>query len=126
MTTAYALDLRPDGIDLLTKRGARWLRIASADPERGLEAGMTALRAAVDVEGPVHVRAILPRDQLLYALLDDLPQDPMDRFRAIRRALDGRTPYRVDELSDDLASLLEADLLRQNAEIRGDGRGGDG
>ena len=38
---------------------------------------------------------------------------------------DPRRAYRVDELPHDLAALLEADLLRQNAEIRGDGRGGE-
>ena len=105
MIPAHALDLRPDGIDLLTKRGARWLRVASADLSDDPDAAMSALRAAGGGEGPIPVRAILPREQLLYAVLENLPSEPMERFRAMRRALDGRTPYAVDELAFDWNDL---------------------
>ena len=111
MTQAHALDLRPDGIDLLAKRGARWLRVASTDPEGDLEAGMAALLVAAGGAAPVPVRAVLPRDQLLYAVLDGLPAEPMERFRAMRRALDGRTPYRVDELAFDWHDLSESSAV---------------
>lgn len=34
---------------------------------------------------------------------------------------DPRQAHRLDALPDDLAEMLEADLVRQNAELRGDG-----
>ena len=106
MTPPFALDLSPDGVVLLAKPGARWLRVGMADPEGDLDAGMATLRDAAGQPGaPLPVRAVLPRDQLLYMTLDGLPEEGADRFRAIRRALDGRTPYPVEDLAFDWHDL---------------------
>lgn len=98
METRWGLDLDMSAVRLMRRNGDVWVehgveRIDSPDIEQRLE----RLIAPIVDDGPVML--FLPRDQILYTRVElDASQDPQDQ---IERAMDGRTPYELEELSID-------------------------
>lgn len=98
MDTRWGLDLDMSAVRLMRRNGEDWVeerveKIDSPDIEQRLE----KLVAPIMDDGPVTL--FLPRDQILYTRVElNAAEDGQPQ---IERALDGRTPYGLDELSFD-------------------------
>ena len=101
MKPDFALTLSHDGIGLLRRAGAdRWTRlgeIALDDPR--FETRLAALRRrAAGTDTPLAAKLVLPQSEVLYTWIDapgpDIPAQ-------IEAALEGQTPYALDELVYD-------------------------
>lgn len=106
----YALSFTANAVHLLRRSsdvegGPAWDILGSVDfSSARFRADLAALRAEVTGgkdEGAVPVMLLIPQDQILYTSLA-VPVGP-DRNAAVGRALDGLTPYSIDELSFDWA-----------------------
>ncbi len=98
MNAFWGLDLDMSAVRLLRRKDDDWVeeaveQIDSPDIEQRLE----KLIAPIDKDQPVML--FLPRDQILYTVvLLDATREPQSQ---IERAMEGRTPYTLDELSID-------------------------
>lgn len=107
MKPAFALSLSADGIELLHRAPDGWRSVASTPFDTGdLPAALasmrkTALRLAS--EG-VYSKLILPNDQIRYLSIETGDLTAGERIEAARKALDGATPYPVDELAFDICA----------------------
>lgn len=112
MKPEFALDLSQEAIVLLhrQKRGWRAMGAARLDDAR-LKASLTAMRANALAESPdgLTTKLILPDSQILYTSVSCASRDERARRAAIERALDGMTPYAIDELAFDYEG--EGDVL---------------
>ncbi|MFN3844752.1 MAG: hypothetical protein ACK4RZ_02885 [Paracoccaceae bacterium] len=104
MKPSFALNLTDDGITLLhrTKRG--WMDVGSvafSDPDLG--AALDYLRSTALGLSPkgVATKVIIPESQILHLQVDAPGPDDASRRAQIEAALDGRTPYSLDELVYD-------------------------
>ncbi|SDF07557.1 hypothetical protein SAMN04488105_11232 [Salipiger thiooxidans] len=122
MVPNFALSLSSDGITLLRRAVTGWspagdVALDSAD----LDAELTALRATAEQLSPegAQVLLILPNEQIRYLDLA-APGDPAQQEAAVQAALDGATPYAVDELvcdwSTDGERLFAAAVARETLE----------
>ncbi|MCX8509918.1 MAG: hypothetical protein ORN49_13750, partial [Rhodobacteraceae bacterium] len=104
MKPRFALDLTHDAVGLLERTAAGWVRIGRAlldDPSLGDQlAGMRALAEARAPEGFTS-KLILPNSQILYFETDAPGPDQASRRSQVEAALEGRTPYPIDELCFD-------------------------
>ncbi|MDO6583916.1 hypothetical protein Q4543_00130 [Salipiger sp. 1_MG-2023] len=101
MVPNNALLISSDGIALLRRDEDVWLRLGEmsfADDDPG--GALQALSARATGPNGTQVLLILPDDQLRYLALPD-PGDDASREAAVSAALDGATPYPVDELVYD-------------------------
>lgn len=100
MTTNFALSLSADGIDLLHRVPRGWRLIGSADvddPDLGTALKEMREKAlAIDPTG-LRSKVVIPLDQIKYLAIDSTRTDLND----IHAALDGTTPYALDELVID-------------------------
>jgi len=125
--TEYALSFsedavhleRRDRVDPGRRNGApaAWRHLGSVDfASPAFREEIARLRAmATGGEGTaLPVTLIIPDDQILYTTLTVAPEG--DRERAVGRALDGLTPYAIEELSFDWAG--EGDSVRVAAVAR--------
>lgn len=104
MKPGFALSLSDERIDLLARTPGGWANLGTADPASDdLDAQMAALRAraAASASDGFQTKVILPPSQILYAEVSAPGPDQASRRAQIEAALDGRTPYRVDELVFD-------------------------
>lgn len=107
MKPAFALSLSADGITLLYRAGDGWRSVGSTpfDAE-DLPAALADMRAAALRLAPegVFSKLILPNDQIRYLTVEtgELPAE--ERIAAARAALEGATPYEVDELAFDISA----------------------
>ena len=98
MDTHWGLDLDMSAVRLMRREGDAWIeqaieKIDSPDIEQRLE----KLIAPIENGGPVML--FLPREQILYTHVEiDASAEPE---KQIFRAMEGRTPYALDELSID-------------------------
>ena len=98
MSIAWGLDLDMSAVRLMRRDGTDWVehsveKIDSPDIEERLH----RMIGAIDRGTPVSL--FLPRDQILFT---EVTLDPSEDPRGqIERAMDGRTPYTLDELSLD-------------------------
>lgn len=104
MKPGFALTLRHDGVALLQRAPTGWLlvgEVSLADP--ALDDALAALRTTASTLAPdgVATKVVLPESELLYTRIDVPGPDPEARRQAIRAALDGMTPYAVDDLAFD-------------------------
>ena len=104
MKPSSALILDQDGIILLHRAQDGWRVIGQADPtDPDLDQKMKYLRrTALDLAGgKFATKLVIPNSQILYTRLD-VPPANGDRLASdLRAALEGLTPYDVDQLAFD-------------------------
>ncbi len=104
MKPAFALDFRNDAIALFHRSQGGWHpvgRVTFDEPD--LPAALSYLRATALGLSPrgLSTKLILPDDQVLFTTVDAPGPDDATRMAQIRQALDGRTPYAVEDLVFD-------------------------
>ncbi|MCA0960583.1 hypothetical protein [Salipiger bermudensis] len=112
MVPNFALSLSFDGIALLRRAVTGWMQIDRvAFDDAALDQSLAALRSratALSADG-AQVLLVLPSEQIRFLDIADPGPDDAAREAAVRAALDGATPYAVDELRYDWA--LRGDRL---------------
>lgn len=106
MKPGFALSLSVGGISLLHRANGGWRavgEVALDDPSLPSELRRLSERALELEPGGVTTKLIIPNDQIRYATLNRAPVDEVERLVMVRAALDGATPYALDELSFDTA-----------------------
>lgn len=104
MKPNFALILSMDGIALLQRSSPGWALVGEAYPDNpDLPAEMAALRDAAErlAPGEATFKVVIPNDQIRYLSIPAGPADPRQRQQAVEAALDGTTPYALDELVID-------------------------
>lgn len=110
MKPSFALTLNDDGIGLLHRTPNGWLSIGSVrfdDPD--LEEALAYLRRTalgLEPEG-FATKLVLPNEQILYTVLHAPGPNAALRRAQIAAGLEGRTPYRLDELVFDWSGTGE-------------------
>ncbi|MDO9639772.1 MAG: hypothetical protein Q7J44_14630 [Pseudotabrizicola sp.] len=104
MTPSFALNLTEDSISLLHRTTGGWrdLGVVAFDtPDLG--AALDDLRSLAEGLSPkgLTTKLIIPESQILYLQIDASGPDDASRRAQIEAALDGRTPYALDELIYD-------------------------
>ena len=100
MTINFALSLSVEGIELLHRVQGGWRRLgATSIDSTTLDADLIELRQKALTLAPegITTKLIIPRDQIKYTAIDSTLTDDSD----IHAALDGTTPYALDELVID-------------------------
>ena len=104
MKPAFALDLRDDAIGLLHRSGSTWQQVGGvAMDEPDLTGALSYLRATALGLSPrgITTKLVIPNDQILYTTVSAPGPDDESRRSQIRTALEGRTPYPVEDLVFD-------------------------
>jgi hypothetical protein len=104
MKPSFALSLSVDGIRLLHRAAGGWRSVGDVALDAGdMAAELAVLRkTASDLEpGALHSKILLPNEQIKYLTIDTPGFDPAARRAAAVLALDGATPYAVDDLVFD-------------------------
>ena len=104
MKPNFALSLSFEGISLLHRAFPGWNRVGDvALDSPDLSGALAVLReTAGQINGPdVTSKLVIPNDQIKYFTLDIGMMSEDERRSAIREALDGATPYPVDDLAFD-------------------------
>ena len=107
MKANFALSLSFDGIALLHRAAGGWRRVDGVDlSEADLTAELNSLRAtALGLEpGGLRTKLIIPADQIRYLKITTGEIEEIDRRIAARKALDGATPYAVEDLEFDISA----------------------
>ncbi len=100
MTPNFALSLSAEGLRLLQRVPGGWHFAGEVDFDSDtLAKDIAALRqTALRLEpGGIHCKVLIPNDQIRYMALDTTRASEAD----VRAALDGATPYGVDDLAYD-------------------------
>ncbi len=107
MTPEFALILSSDGIVLLKREAKDWSRIGAAS--LGSETFTNDLenvrKTGQDLSaGTLYCKLVIPDDQIRYLTIEtgDIPKE--QRFAWARQALEGATPYAVNDLAFDLSA----------------------
>ncbi|PRX35112.1 type IV pilus biogenesis protein PilP [Meinhardsimonia xiamenensis] len=106
MTPNFALNLSHEGITLLHRTGAGWMRVGEVAvdaPDLGRQLQMLRRTASELESGGITTALILPDSQILYTEIHAPGPGDAAREAQIREALDGMTPYALDELVFDWA-----------------------
>ncbi|NSY37665.1 hypothetical protein [Leisingera sp. ANG59] len=107
MKPAFALSLSADGIALIYRAKDGWRSVASTpfDTE-DLPAALAAMRADALRLAPegIYSKLILPNDQIRFLSIETGSLHAGERIEAARQALEGATPYPVDELAFDICA----------------------
>lgn len=104
MKPVFALDLAQDSVTLLRRAAEGWLRVGKVDLGAGtVEADLVALKARAEALEPdgFATKLILPPSQILYTTVEAPGGDRASRRAAIAEALEGQTPYAVEDLVFD-------------------------
>lgn len=104
MKPAFALDFRNDAIALLHRTTGGWHLVGRVPlDEPDLAGALSYLRSTALGLSPrgIATKLILPDDQILYTTVDAPGPDDDSRRAQIRAALEGRTPYDVNDLAFD-------------------------
>lgn len=107
MKANFALSLSYEGIRLLRRATDGWTAVGEVDlGVENLASELASLRAsALDHEpGGIRSKLIIPEDQIKYLSIETGDVSEIDRRIAARKALDGATPYAVEDLSFDVAA----------------------
>jgi len=106
MKPAFALSLSFDGISLLHRCAGGWRTagdVALTEPDlNGALAGLRKTAAQLD-DAPLRVKIIIPNEQIKYLTVETGMADAGNRNRLVRQALEGATPYAVDDLVFDIS-----------------------
>lgn len=106
MKPNFALSLSFEGIALLHRAAGGWRRVGKVALDApDLTEQLAALRAKAQVlePGGLRCKVIIPNDQVRYLTLDTGAVGGDARTEAVRAALVGATPYRLDELVFDIS-----------------------
>ena len=104
MKPDFALTLSFEGISLLRRVPSGWTPVGDVALDAAdLRGALADLRSDADALSPNggQVKLIIPNEQIKYLSIADSGQTGDALQQDIRRALDGATPYTVDELSFD-------------------------
>jgi hypothetical protein len=104
MKPAFALDFRNDAIALLHRAAGGWHQVGRVTfDEPDLPAALGYLRSTALGLSPrgLATKLILPDDQILMTVVEAPGPDDASRAAQIRVALEGRTPYPVEDLVFD-------------------------
>ena len=107
MRPNFALSLSFSGIQLLQQQENGWGRVGDVDiGSADLTGDLAALRAKAEAlgSGPVETKLIIPDDQIKYLTVDATGLDKDALQSSVLGALDGATPYPVDDLAFDFAN----------------------
>ena len=107
MKPGFALSLSFEGITLLSRGEGQWHPVGEVRLDAGdLAAAMAGLRAQAGAPAAEALasKIVLPEDQIRYLTVSTGDIPPAARREAAARALDGATPYTVDELAFDVAA----------------------
>ncbi|MFC6687060.1 hypothetical protein [Jhaorihella thermophila] len=107
MKPNFALSLSFDGITLLHRAGGGWRRVGSVALDAADLAGELAdLRGRAEALDPAGVRCklLIPNDQIRYMTIRTGRVSESERREAAAAALDGATPYALDELAFDVSA----------------------
>ncbi len=112
MKPNFALILSMEGIALLQRAASGWALVGEAAPESADLAGeMATLRAMADrLEPAPTFKIVIPNDQIRYVSVPAGAPDPETRRQLVAQALDGQTPYALDELVTD--SIVTGKMLQ--------------
>lgn len=106
MKPGFALSLSFEGISLLHRAAGGWRRVGEVALDvPDLAAALSALRdKALRLEpGGISCKVIIPNDQIRYLTLETGTTEGEARRVLVRDALDGATPYAVDDLAFDIS-----------------------
>ena len=106
MKPNFALSLSFDGIRLLHRAAGGWRIVGDVHLDtEDLAAELAVLRKTATALEPGGLRSklLLPNEQIKYLVIDTPDQDEDARRTAAAEALDGATPYAVDELVFDIS-----------------------
>lgn len=104
MKPSFALNLSHDGIDLLHRKNGGWHMVGTVqldDPQMAETLALLRGTASELSSGGITSKLIIPESQILYTTVTVGATEPEAQRTEIRKALDGRTPYGVDELVFD-------------------------
>ena len=106
MKPNFALDLSHDGIGLLHRGADGWHTVGEVsldDTEFTEKLGSLRQTAAALESGGVTTKLVIPNSQILFKTVEAKGPSQAERDIQIRAALDGTTPYEVDDLVYDWA-----------------------
>ena len=104
MKPSFALNLSHEGIDLFHRKNGGWHMVGTVqldDPQMAETLALLRGTASELSNGGITSKLIIPESQILYTTLTVSTTEPDAQRAEIRAALDGRTPYGVDELVFD-------------------------
>lgn len=104
MKPNFALTLSFEGIGLLHRSAAGWERIGDVPLDvADLPQALNSLKKTASKlnSDPFHTKLILPSEQVKYLQLTAPAGSGQSQEEAVRAALDGATPYTLDELAYD-------------------------
>ncbi len=107
MKPNFALNLSFDGIRLLHRAAGGWRVVGEVSlAAEDMAAELAALRKTASDLEPRGVRSklIIPNEQIRYLTIDSGDIDTDGRWAAAFAALEGATPYAVDDLSVDICA----------------------
>ncbi|MBW4707790.1 hypothetical protein KX928_08325 [Roseobacter sp. YSTF-M11] len=106
MKPNFALSLSVEGVRLLLRAAGGWRLVGEVMPgDPGLAGELAVLRKTATALAPDGLRCklVIPNEQIRYLSIDTPGMDTLARRDAARAALDGATPYPVDELAFDIS-----------------------
>ncbi len=107
MKPSFALSLSFDGIRLLHRAAGGWRVVGDVGLDSTDLAGELAMlrKTATSLEpGGLRTKVLLPKEQVKYLSIDTPDMDESARRAAATIALDGATPYAVDDLAFDISA----------------------
>ncbi len=112
MKPGFALTLAHDGVTLLQRSPRGWLivgEVALDDPAfDSAVAGLRTTALSLAPDTPLATKLVIPGSEMLYTVIEVPGPDPEARRKAVRAALEGMTPYNVDELAFDWSGSGQA------------------
>lgn len=107
MKPGFALLFSMDGVSLLRRAGSGWQTVGTIsatgeDPA----AALAELRAAGEAFGepPLMCKLVIPDEHIRYLAVETGAADADTRLAAAQQALEGATPYALEELAYDLSA----------------------
>ena len=104
MKPSFALDFRASSIALLHRTQRGWMQVGEAAMDApDLNEALSYLRATALGLSPrgISTKLVIPNNQILYTTVQAAGPDGAKKRRTIKAALEGLTPYAVDDLVYD-------------------------
>lgn len=106
MKPGFALSLSFEGISLLHRAAGGWRRVGEVAldvPDLGAALSDLREKALLIEPGGISCKLIIPNDQIRYLTLETGRAEGEARRALVREALDGATPYAVEDLAHDIS-----------------------